>query len=165
MTGHVRLAFHESGHVLTALRFGRKVDRVSISAVGGSVKEEAFAPDATTEQIREGLVVTFAGREAERFAPEQVPAASSNGGMSPMELEALATIERDLASAPSDEQILLHYEERVGAETVEEARALAREFVARSHATGALERIADELLWRQVLTGDEVVAILDAPTA
>ena len=56
--------------------------------------------------------------------------------------------------------MLAHYTERIGPEAVEKARTLAAELVERAHVVGYLEKVADELLWRTTLTGDDLEALL-----
>lgn len=161
----LRYCYHEAGHALIARDLGRKVESLAASAVGGAVREEALAPNGTEEEIRRGLLVVFAGREGEKYAPLDRPAkAEENGHVSVGELEALSLTHLALESAPSDEAVIAHYTERIGREAVEEARELAVELVARKAATGTLERLADELSWRGVITGDELEVIL-APAA
>lgn len=163
MSTPARVAYHEAAHALIALAFGRKVDTVSASFVGGSVLEEQFAPNGSEEEIRRSLVVTFAGEEGERYAPADTGGAPAewNGGLSVGQLEALASVQRNRENAlPSDEEVVAHYSERIGAEAVEECRRLAVELVARKAAIGTLQRLADELMWRGTIDGDDLERLL-----
>jgi hypothetical protein len=59
-------------------------------------------------------------------------------------------------AAPSDEDVIAHYTERLGPEAIEDARSFAAELVEREFRIGRLERLADELLWRPSLSGEEI---------
>jgi hypothetical protein len=155
---HVRTAYHEAGHALVARDLGRRVDSISVGVGGGFLRQEPLAPNGTDEEIERALVIIFAGAEAEKHAPD-VPW-QGNGGdpwLTDGELAILAA--RD-ENPPSDEAAIEHYTERIGAEAVERARELAAELVERMHAIGRLERLADELLFRGHLTGDDVERLL-----
>jgi len=65
---------------------------------------------------------------------------------------------------PSDDEVIRHYTERLGEEAIERAREWAVELVAREATIGRLELLADELLWRSHLTGDDVERLLETPT-
>jgi ATP-dependent Zn protease len=160
------VAYHEAGHALVALDFKRRVDSVSLVPGGGRMRQEPLAPDATGEEIERALVVIFAGAEAERYAPPK--SWERNGGdpwLTDGELAMLARPETDEARSddekrPSDEDVIAHYTERIGSEAIERAREFAREYVERLHVVGRLKRLADELLFRGHLTGDDVERLM-----
>jgi hypothetical protein len=58
-------------------------------------------------------------------------------------MAALADV--DLASTPSDGELVEHYRSRVGDEVVGRAERLAREFIERDAVLGRLELVADRL--------------------
>ena len=67
-----------------------------------------------------------------------------------------------VTDAPSDD-VIEHFTKRLGPEEVDDARAFAAEIVEREYRVGRLEQLADELLWRTSLTGDDVERLLRAP--
>lgn len=128
------------------------------------LRGESLAPEATDEELERGLVVVFAGQEAERYAPSG-PDPNRNGDdpyFTEGELAYLA-LKDESGEVPSDVDVITHYTERLGEEAVERARSLAAELVERMHVLGKLERLADELLWRNHLTGEDVERLLEAP--
>lgn len=161
----VRHAYHEAGHVLVSHAFGWKVDRVSLALNGGIVRhsEPPITEDSNDEDLERGLVVLFAGREAEAYAPAGSNHASTNGG--DLSVDALVSlIEPDTAidDGPTDDQVVEHYAGRLGPDRVAAARELAAELVERWATVGRLEALADELLWRGELSGADVEVLLDA---
>jgi hypothetical protein len=162
----LRLAYHESGHALIARDLGRRVESVAISPDGGAVHEEPLAPNGTPEEIERGLVVVFAGLAAQNYAPPgpispaALEKADSNGGIVPG-LVALRDV--DFQATPSDDDVVEHYRERIGDEAVERAKVLAYQLVDRKYLIGQLQQIADELLWRGVLSGDDLEKLLASP--
>ena len=124
------------------------------------MRQEPLAPGATDEEVKLGLVVVFAGPEAERYAPSQ-ERDEDDPWLTPQELVMLDA-EPIVLGGPSDEAVIDHYEKRLGPEEVEDARAFAAEIVERLHRVGRLEQLADELLWRTSLTGEDVERLLGA---
>ena len=165
----VRAAWHESAHAVTALRLGRHVESVSLDPLTGAgvTVAEPLSPDASPAEVERALVVALAGREGERWVPELPSRASENGRddpyLSAQGLAAMVAVEES-AERPTDEDVIAHYEERIGAEAVERAGALARELVERSAVVGQLELVADALLLHAHLDARDLEAILDAPT-
>ena len=164
MTELVRMAYHEAGHVLVARQMGRRVESVSVSLNGGTTRGDPLPPDASPAEIEQSLVVVFAGRFAERHAPPElfVPTAWSDPYFTPGEAEAehLAATNGE-AERPTDDDVVAHYADRVGAEAVERAQALAEELVWRADGLGDLERLANELMRRNHLGGAEVEQLLE----
>lgn len=164
MSERVYTAYHEAAHALVALSLGRRIESVSLGPGGGMLRGEPLAPDATDEEIELGLTVVFAGSEAERYAPSG-PDPQRNGDdpyFTSGELAAMA-LKDESGDVPSDEDVIRHYTERLGEEAIERARSLAAELVEREAAIGRLELLADELLWRNHLTGDDIERLLGAP--
>lgn len=157
----VRTAYHEAGHVLAAVFLGRSVESVAIGPGGGAVRQEPLSAEATDEEIKHGLVVVFAGAEAERYAPPQERRADDDPWFTPQE-EALLDAEPVVLDAPSDEAVIDHFTKRLGPEEVEDARAFAAEIVERQFLVGRLEQLADELLWRTSLSGEDIQRLLGA---
>ena len=157
----LRLAFHEAGHALAANFLGRRVESVQIGPGGGVVRQEPLQAEATDEEIKRGLVVVFAGVEAERYAPPQ-ERDEDNPWLTPQEMATLDA-EPVVSDAPSDEDVIDHFTKRLGPEEVEDARAFAAEIVERQYRVGRLEQLADELLWRPSLTGEDIERLLRAP--
>jgi membrane-associated protease RseP (regulator of RpoE activity) len=124
-----RLAFHEAGHALAAQFLGRRVESVSIGPGGGQMRQEPLPAEATDDEIKLGLVVVFAGPEAERYAPSQ-ERNEDDPWLTPQELVMLDA-EPIVSGGPSDEAVIDHYAERLGPEEVEDARAFAAEIVER----------------------------------
>jgi ATP-dependent Zn protease len=161
----VRLAYHEAGHALVARSLGRRVESVSLSLKGGLVRQEPLESGATDEEIERALVVVFAGCEAEQYAPFG-PDPKRNGDdpyFTDGELAAMA-LGDESGDVPSDEDVVAHYTERIGEEATERARSLAAELVERKHAIGQLKLLADELLWRNHMTGEDVERLLETKT-
>ena len=162
------LAFEEAGHALVSLAYGREIDTLAISPDGGLMKTSGpIAGDGSEEELRRSLVITFAGPIARAYAPpsphpDALEKATSNGSTA-LVRGLLAASEHKPAEQPSDCEIIEHYRERLGDETIEQARLLAIELVDRLHAVGKLERLADELYWRGEIRGDDLGRILDAP--
>ena len=65
-----------------------------------------------------------------------------------------------VVDAPSDEAVIEHFTKRLGAQEVEDARAFAAEIMERHWRVGRLEQLADELLWRTSLTGEDIELLL-----
>ena len=161
----VRHAFHEAGHVLVSHAYGWKVDRVSLAANGGILRHSKppITEDSSDEEVERGLVVLFAGREAEAYAPAGSNHASTNGGdLSVDALVSLVEPDSEIDDGPSDDQVVEHYAGRLGPERVAAARELAAELVSRWATVGLLEALADGLLWRGELSGADVEVLLDA---
>jgi hypothetical protein len=159
----VRHAYHEAGHVLVSHAYGWKVDRVSLAVNGGIVRhsEPPITEDSTDEDLERGLVVLFAGREAEAYAPAGSNHASTNGGdLSVDALVSLIEPDSEIDDGPSDEQVVEHYAGRLEPERVAAARELAAELVSRWATLGRLEKLADDLLWRGELTGADIEVLL-----
>jgi ATP-dependent Zn protease len=154
-------AYHEAAHALVARALRQPVESVTVSPIGtGVLHTSPLPPDASDEEIARRLTIVLAGKEGERHAPRLT--AEQNGAdrwFTVAELEALVA-EDDLQELPSDEDVLAHYSERIGAEAVEKARTLAAELVERAYVVGYLEKVADELLWRTTLTGDDLERLL-----
>ena len=164
MSERVATAWHEAGHALVARALGRRVESVSIGMRGGSMRQEPLPPDASDEEIESALVVVLAGAEAERLAPAG-PAPERNGDdpwLSDGELAAIAA-EDSSGDRVSDEDVIARFAERIGEEAIERARELAAELVLRYAALGRLEQLADEILFRSHLTGDDLDRLLGAP--
>jgi hypothetical protein len=131
-----RVAYHEAGHVLVGLGLGRQIDSASLALHGGGVtKFVKGAVDATLEQLERGLVMLFADKAAERFAPSfAFPGTWSDDDpwLWPSEelaAEVASDKNPDIRGLPTDEDQVGRIEARVGAEAVERARALAEELV------------------------------------
>jgi hypothetical protein len=154
----LRLAYHEAGHALVALFLGRSVESVSIGPGGGVVRQEPLPAEATDEEIKRGLVVVFAGQEAERYAPPQ-ERDDDDPWLTPQEMVMLDA-EPVVLDAPSDEAVIEHFTKRLGPEEVDDARAFAAEIVERQWRVGRLEQLADELLWRTSLAGEDIERLL-----
>lgn len=155
----LRVAYHEAGHALAAHFLGRRVESVSIGpGGGGAVRQEPLPAEATDEQIKHGLVVVFAGPEAERYAPAEVRD-DDEPWLTPQEMVVLDA-EPVVLGGASDEDVIAHYTERLGPEEVEDARAFAAEIVERQYRAGRLEQLADELLWRTSLAGEDIELLL-----
>ena len=164
MSESLRTAYHEAGHALIACALKHRIVSVSLDRNGGRLRGEGLAPDATDEEIENALVVVFAGREAERYVPE-IPAWRRHDDddiwLGPDEMVLLDGEAEQAERRPSDEKLIAHYTERIGAEAIERARELAAELVERMAVIGRLERLADEILLRgHLLTGDEIEALL-----
>jgi hypothetical protein len=164
----VRAAFHESAHALLSRDFRRPLELVAISPDGGVTKASApFAGDGSDEELERAVVLVLAGEIGATYAPaaplnvEAASHAGTNGGPDPY-AGLLATA--GLPDGPSDHDVVERAREILGDEAIERARALAVELVERKATTGILQRLADELLWRGALTGDELERIL-APAA
>jgi hypothetical protein len=106
-------------------------------------------------------VVVFAGPEAERYAPSPPERDDDDPWLTPQEMVMLDA-EPVVVDAPSDEGVIEHYTKRLGAEEAEDARAFAAEIVERHWHVGRLEQLADELLWRTCLTGEDIERLLGA---
>jgi hypothetical protein len=124
------------------------------------VRQEPLPPDATDDEIKQGLVVVFAGQEAERYAPRERN--DDDPWLTPQEL-AMLDAEPVVLDAPTDEAVVEHFTERLGAEEIEDARDFAAEIMERHWRVGRLGQLADELLWRTSLTGEDVERLLRAP--
>jgi hypothetical protein len=162
---NARAAFHEAGHVLVALSLGRSVESVSVTplAGGGVTIGEPLRGDATPEEIEAALTVAFAGEAAEQYADEAVAPVRNGDGGDPYftvgELAALA--DADTADGrPSDGEAIDYYRDRIGAEAVERARALAVELVWRHAALGRLSLLAGEIFARHHITNTELEQII-----
>jgi hypothetical protein len=156
----LRLAYHEAGHALAAQFFSRRIESVSIGPNGGALRQEPLPPEATNEEIKQGLVVVFAGVEAERYAPPQ-ERDKDDPWLTPQEMAVLGA-EPVVMDRPSDEDVIDHYTKRLGTQEVEDARAFAAEIVDRFWRVGRLEQLADELLWRTSLSGEDIERLLGA---
>lgn len=164
MSARLLTAYHEAAHVLAARFLGRSVESVSLAFASGVVQQEPLKPDATDEEIKHGLVVVLAGSAAERYAPAG-PAPEQNGGdpwFTESELAAMDAVDGQ-AERPSDEDVIEHYRARIGDEAIEDARDFAAEIVERMYRSGRLESLADEILFRGHLTGDDIERLLGAP--
>ena len=160
----VRAAYHEIGHALTARRYDWEVDRVSLAANGGIVRhsDSPIGADPSDEDLERGLVVRFARREAEAYAPAGSNHAEMNGGseLSAGELVSLLRADPDIDDGPSDDDVIEQYAERPAPERVAAARELAAEFVMRDDTVGHLQKLVDELLWRGELSGADIEVLL-----
>jgi hypothetical protein len=155
----LRVAYHEAGHALAAHFLGRRVESVSIGpGGGGALRQEPLAAEATDEEIKQGLVVVFAGPEAERYAPAE-ERDDDEPWLTPQEM-AVLDAEPVALGEPTDEDVIDHFTKRLGAEEVDDARAFAAEIVERQYRAGRLEQLADELLWRTSLAGDDIERLL-----
>lgn len=165
-----RVAYHEAGHALVAIQVGRPVESVGLLRGGGATRGFPLAQDASPEEIVRALTVVLAGSAAEAHAPalagpsiRAVPSADTDPWLSPAgELAAELAEDEDPAQArPSDDDLVAHWQDRIGPEAVERARALASELVEREAALGRLHLLALELLRRRHLSGAEVTATLE----
>ena len=128
------------------------------------MRQEPLPPDASDEEIESTLVVVLAGAEAERLrtgrsCPERN---SDDPWLSDGELAAIAA-EDSSGDRVSDEDVIARFAERIGEEAIERAREFAAELVLRYAALGRLEQLADEILFRSHLTGDDLDRLLGAP--
>ena len=103
----------------------------------------------------------IAADEAERYAPPDVERDHDDPWLTPQEMVMLDA-EPVVSDAPSDEDVIDHFTKRLGPKEVEDARAFAAEIVERHYRAGCLEQLADELLWRTSLAGEDIERLLGA---
>jgi hypothetical protein len=159
-------AYHEASHALVARALGRPLQTVAISVDGGVTRtSEPLAGSGSNEELERMAVILFSGQAGETYAPK-LPAvavnAEENGHASLDAFTAGLIATTGTTDGPSDASVLEQIGEKIGPEAMERARALAVELVDRNHVVGQLERVADELLWRGELSGDDVEVLLDA---
>jgi len=184
-----RIAFHESGHTITALRMptGEPVHKVSIiprgvAALGYTlqlpVKEKFLSTEA---EMKDQIAILLGGRVAEELVFDSVSSGASN------DLERATQIARDmvtrlgmstklgpltyghrrtLAFLDVAEEEQRDYSEQTAQlidtevrELVEEGHRRASETLTSAHA--ALDAMAAELEKKEVIDGEEAQAILD----
>ena len=80
--------------------------------------------------------------------------------MNVSELEAAASVASS-AGHPLDAHLIAHCENLIGPDAVNRARRRATAIIARAHASGDLQAVAEALDNRHHLTGDDVAAILN----
>lgn len=160
----VRDAWHESGHACVAHRVGRKVKRVSISEAGGGVMcQEPLGGEVSDDDVQRLATIFLAGTEGEKYAPVGPISADANGSGEFSWTAVEALLEQDgLRDSPTDDDAISLYAGRLGAERMEEARALAEELVGRAFVVGHLERVADALLLHSAISGADLEEILYA---
>ena len=166
----IRLAYHEAGHALVARDFGARVKSVLFFPGGGAVVREPFEPGETPEELERDLVIAFAGREAERHAP-QISSwddpwfTAGELALLPLPESATRTADETLKppeDAPSDDDVIARETERLGPEAAASAREFAAELVDRFYRSGKLERLAREIFVCGRLSADDLDRLLGA---
>ena len=154
---------HEAGHALAA-HFSRsvRVESVSIGRGGEGVlcarSQLAGRSDGRGDQAA-GSWSSSPATAAERYcARPRRRDDDDDPWLTPAEMVMLDA-EPVVIDAPSDEAVVEHFTKRLG---LEEDRGRAglrdRDRVERHRQAGRLEQLADELLWRTSLTGEDLDA-------
>ncbi len=185
-----RVAYHESGHTLVAVSVptGEPVHKVSIiprgvAALGYTLQlpvEEKFL--STRQELRDQIAILLGGRVAEEIVYGDVSSGASNDLEKASEIarqmvtrlgmsEHLGPVtygrQRALAFLGVEEPEERNYSEQTAREIDAEVRALVEEGHRRATEIiqgrrEALEALADELMRREVIDGEEVKRIIAA---
>ncbi|WP_273501122.1 AAA family ATPase [Paracoccus sphaerophysae] len=161
-----RIAVHEAGHVVVALRLTDAVPRrITATPRGGSVEFDWPAPPATRAEIEARLAVHLAGRAAEEVILGEPSAGAGGDDASDLARATDLALRLETQFALGASGLLYRTDPAAAVRTdpklavrvaahLEAALARAKEVVRNETAT--VRRIATELIARRVIDGEEI---------
>ena len=172
-----RVAVHEAGHAMIGIMLGFKLDRVSIAARGASAGHTVFTLEETIlvkETLEASVIKTLAGRAAEIIVLGSASRGAGGGDNSDL-ASATKTLAAMRASLGLSDRLFWHATEE-NVVHIARSDAVLRDAIEddlqRLHASAldmvrthqrAIEILAKTLMYRVVLTGEDVSRLFGAP--